>query len=120
MTDMERLDQIMQEAKTCPIKAQLLISELAGMVARRNTALADIKTEISRNVNIKNLVYSFLNLPYITRQGILLKFNLLAPDDDGLAHVKIIEKIINKAKDRECLEEFLKEINRLHQKEEMD
>lgn len=45
MTDMERVNQIMLEAKFCSAKAQLLIAELAGMVARRNTALAEIEAE---------------------------------------------------------------------------
>jgi hypothetical protein len=71
----------------------------------------EVKSE--NNISLKDLAYKFLNLPYIIRQGILCRFDFIDTLIDGINHTKALPEIINKAKERGCLEAFYLEIDRL-------
>lgn len=58
------------------------------------------------NLDTKTLVYRFMNLSYLTRTTILSKLNLLDEEDEGVNHVDILQKILQKAKTRNLLEEM--------------
>jgi len=62
------------------------------------------------NINFKNLTYGFVELSYVRRCMLLKKYNLLDEEDENKRHVDILEKIIQKAKDNNCLQELYEEI----------
>jgi len=62
------------------------------------------------NVSIKTLVYRFIELPYIKRCLILRKLHLLDVEDENKEHVEILDKIIQKAKENDCVEKLWDEI----------
>jgi hypothetical protein len=61
-------------------------------------------------VNIKDLVYDFFDLAYITRVGILKDLELINEEELDIEHTKIIEKIVKRAKDRGKLIELREKI----------
>jgi len=61
-------------------------------------------------INIRKLAYGFMDLSWVTRCSIVKKLNLIDEEDQDKDHVKILDKIIQKAKDNDCLAEFWKEI----------
>jgi predicted phosphodiesterase len=66
---------------------------------------------IEEKLDTKKLVYRFMNLSYLTRTTILTKFNLLDEEDEGVNHVDIIQKVLQKAKMHNCLNELWNEIS---------
>lgn len=72
-----------------------------------------IETNVKQiNIDTKTLVYRFLEIPYIKRSSILLKLDLVDETDEGINHVEIITKILRKAEESGCLEEFWKEVSK--------
>ncbi|SFM23984.1 metallophosphoesterase [Pelosinus propionicus] len=65
-----------------------------------------------KNIDIKTLVYRFLNLPFLCRTQILSKLNLIDEKDEGINHVNLLEKIITRAKERNYLDDLWLEIER--------
>ena len=61
-------------------------------------------------ISFKKLTYGFMELSWIQRCMLLKKYNLLDEEDEDKKHVKILEKIIQKAKDNNCLEKLYEEI----------
>lgn len=62
-------------------------------------------------INKRTLIYNFMSLPFLVRSRILVKFGLLEDGDEGISHHYILEKIINKAVEKNCIDQFQKEIN---------
>lgn len=60
--------------------------------------------------SIKDIVYAFMDLSYIKRESILTKLSLLDEEDKGLDHIRILEKIITKAKVLNYMDAFWQEI----------
>ena len=61
-------------------------------------------------INIKTFIYRFLKLPFIKRSFILTKFNLIDEEDGSKNHMDILDKIIQKAKEKGCLKTVYEEI----------
>jgi hypothetical protein len=71
----------------------------------------------SNNINLdgynyKAVIFGFMNLPHVKRSYIIAKFSLGNEDDEGLKHYEIVEKIIERAKNKGCINEFIDEINK--------
>jgi len=73
----------------------------------------DLEDQIQDFSETRKIAYQFLNLSFITRASILNKFKLLDDGDEGIKHVNLLPKIIKKAKDKQCFEEFCKEIEEI-------
>lgn len=61
-------------------------------------------------INIKNLFYGFMELSWIKRCTLLKKYNLLDEADKDKGHVKILEKMLERAKENNCLEKLYDEV----------
>lgn len=60
--------------------------------------------------SIKTIVYGFMDLSFIKRESILKKLSLLDQEDKGIDHVNILEKIMEKVKKCNCMDDFWREI----------
>jgi hypothetical protein len=67
-------------------------------------------TEAIRNISYKSLTYAFMSLPYVKRERIIQDLALGREEDEGLKHVQILVKIIQRAEEQECIEKFWEEI----------
>lgn len=65
-----------------------------------------ITTKVDNDVNIRDLVYDFLNLPSNKQTRILLNLSLLSGDDQGRKYSNIMNEIINRAKASNKLKEL--------------
>jgi hypothetical protein len=83
----------------------------AGAVERLVVLTKD-EVKSKDNISLKDLAYKFMSLPYVIRQNVLWRFELI-DNTDSVNHAKLLTKIIDKAKERGCLEEFYLEIDRL-------
>lgn len=61
-------------------------------------------------INIKTLFYGFMELSWIKRCMLLKKYNLLDEEDEDKRHVEILEKMLQKAKENDCLEKLYEEV----------
>jgi len=61
-------------------------------------------------VNFKSLAYGFMMLPYVKRDAIILKLSLGREEDEGLKHIQILDKIIQRAEDQKCIDKLWEEI----------
>ena len=59
-------------------------------------------------VNLRELVYTFMNLSYIRQTQILVKLNLLNEDDNGKRYSTIINKIVEDALIKNLIDEMWK------------
>lgn len=64
--------------------------------------------------SIKTIVYGFMDLSFVKRESILRKLSLLDQEDRGIDHVKILEKIMSKVKERNYMDVFWREIELAH------
>lgn len=60
--------------------------------------------------NMKEVAYNFFDLSWVRRTEILNKLNLLDEEDKGKNHVYILEKIMAKVKQRNCMDALWQEI----------
>jgi predicted phosphodiesterase len=58
----------------------------------------------------RTLIYKFMSLPLLVRSRILVKFGLLEDGDRGIGHNYILDKIINTAVEKNCLDQLQTEI----------
>ena len=69
------------------------------------------------DIKIRDLVYGLISLPFIPLYRILLTLDLLDKEDRSkgckLKVVDIISKVIQKSKDKNCLEELYMEIKNI-------
>ncbi|WP_366924195.1 metallophosphoesterase [Metallumcola ferriviriculae] len=65
-------------------------------------------------IPLRTLVYRFLELSFIKRSSILTKLNLIDEADEGIDHVDIIEKTIQKAMEGGTIQLLWDEINALY------
>jgi len=63
-------------------------------------------------VSYKSLIYSFMSLPLVRREAIITRLSLGREEDKGLKHVQIINKIIKRAEEQKCVDEFWSEIQK--------
>lgn len=64
-----------------------------------------------KSIDTKTLIYQFMNLSFLTRATILSKLDLLDEEDEGVNHVDILQKILQKAKMQQCIKDFWMEID---------
>ena len=57
-------------------------------------------------VNYKALTYAFMSLPYVKRYKIIQDLSLGREEDEGLKHVQILDKIIQRAESQKCIDEL--------------
>ena len=69
-------------------------------------------TTIIPGVSDKTFVYDFLLLPPVRRQIILKNLSLTTEEDRGKEHYEILESIISRAKNNNCLDRLWEEINK--------
>lgn len=74
--------------------------------------ITDQHSDSDTSVDIKTLIYRFMNLSFITRTSILTKLALLDEKDEGTNHVDILRKVVLKAKESGILEDFWTEVNK--------
>jgi predicted phosphodiesterase len=61
----------------------------------------------------RKFVYSFINLPFVTRQSIIEKLGLFYPEEDeGKKHSEIIKDIISRAETKKCVQSLIEELNK--------
>lgn len=69
------------------------------------------------DIKIRDLVYGLVSIPFVKSYRILLTLDLLDKEDRShgckLKIVNIIGKVIQKAKDKNCLEELYLEIKKI-------
>ena len=70
----------------------------------------EVEHQKTDNPSIKTVVYEFINLPWIRRLDILIKLYLLDEEDREARHVDILEKIMAKVKECNCMDAFWREI----------
>lgn len=86
---------------------------------KRRRNLLDNKEEDSANektsgTNIihrgleKEIVYSFFDLSYVQQNEILFKLGLFKEDYAGKRYIELVDKILDDAKEKDCLEQFVK------------
>lgn len=59
----------------------------------------------------RDFIYNFMNIPFFCRQSILKKLKLDRPEDEGLKHIELLDNIIQRAKEQDCVSQLLKELN---------
>ena len=79
-----------------------------------NTTSAQTQSKIAAETLWKrSFVYSFINLPFVTRQSILEKLELFSPEEDeGKKHSEMIPDIINRAETKQCVQALVEEVNK--------
>lgn len=86
---------------------------------KRRENLLDNKDEESANENAsgtnvihrgleKEIIYSFFDLSYVQQNEILLKLGLFKEDYAGKRYIELIDKILDDAREKNCLEQFVK------------
>lgn len=77
-----------------------------------NISRADCKYEVNIPIGTswkRDFVYSFINLPFVTRQSILETLELFIPEEDeGKKHSEMILDIIHRAETKQCVNELIK------------
>lgn len=58
------------------------------------------------SLSYKDLVYDFMGLSPIVRESILKKLHLIKDDEQEIRHVNLLEAIIKRAEDQNCIGEF--------------
>lgn len=74
---------------------------------KENRIENDVIENKKEDINFKQLVFDFLNLPYIKRDSIITLLSLGRDGDEGLKHVQFIKEIINRAIEQNCIKEFI-------------
>lgn len=59
----------------------------------------------------RDFMYNFINLPFFVRQSILKKLKLDRPEDEGVKHIELLDNIIYRAKEQDCVTQLLKELD---------
>lgn len=59
----------------------------------------------------RDFIYSFMNLPFFCRQSILKKLKLDRLEDEGVKHIELLDNIIYRAKEQNCVVQLLKELD---------
>lgn len=78
----------------------------------RPSIMAESQDEITDFIIKKTVIYDFMDLPFIYRCKVLDTLSLLDENDAGVNHVKILDKILLKVFENDCLDKFRQEIER--------
>ena len=62
----------------------------------------------------RTLVYRFMELSFIARTGILSELNLINEEDEGVEHVDLLDKILQKAQEKGILASMWDKVNSAH------
>ncbi|KAF1085284.1 Calcineurin-like phosphoesterase superfamily domain protein [Sporotomaculum syntrophicum] len=68
--------------------------------------------QTNNHVSYKTLTYTFMSLPLVIRETIISHLSLGRQEDEGLKHVQIINKLIKRAEEQNCINEFWREIQK--------
>lgn len=68
--------------------------------------------ETPRMISYKKLTYAFMNLPCVKRDKIIQDLNLGREEDGDLKHIDILDSIIQRAEEQECIDKLWEEIQK--------
>lgn len=71
-----------------------------------------LKIEELKGLSYKTFVYNFMTLPIAKRSALLAQFSLITDEDDGKEHFDIVELVIKRAIDSNCIVQFWEEIQK--------
>jgi hypothetical protein len=60
------------------------------------------------------LAYRFVEISLISQPSILTKYDLLIEEDKGKKYIDIIDKIIERAEQKNCLHKFSEDVYKYH------
>ena len=58
----------------------------------------------------RRFLYDFMNLPYVVREEILRSLGLHTDADIGKTHVKLLNDLVERAKEKACVEKLMERI----------
>lgn len=59
----------------------------------------------------REFIYSFMNLPFFRRELILKTLELGRPEDEGKKHIELLDRIIERAKEQDCISKLMEALN---------
>lgn len=89
--------------------------EEVHVVKEEPTAIVqDVDNSEKINNPIRTLIYRFLELSFVRRSLILSELNLIDEKDEGMEHINLIDKIVQKAKETNSLAAMWEKVNAAH------
>ena len=88
---------------------------ISDSVSYTNNTLTHVQSDIVDEPSWKRpFVYSFINLPTVTRQSILEMFELFSlEDDEGKKHSEMLLDIISRAETKQCVQALIETVNNI-------
>lgn len=107
-------DRFVADIELCQNKVyveyQIPLPSESDELFKKSSALKAPPQEPSKEVDIKSLTYTFLSLPYVTRDKIIAKLFLGREEDEGFKHVEIIDTLLKRAEKKGCIQQLREEI----------